>query len=122
MLKINKLEVTFESNKEIVKALGPISLDIESGDIYAIIGPSGCGKSTLLNILSGILPDESQAVTLNDEKLDPKKHKIGFIPQNFGLLPWNTVYQNCVLALNIKGIKIDQEIEERIAYIMSKLN
>ncbi|HAX74137.1 MAG TPA: nitrate/sulfonate/bicarbonate ABC transporter ATP-binding protein [Firmicutes bacterium] len=122
MIQVNDLCVTYKSKQETIQALGPVSLTIKQGDIYAIIGPSGCGKSTLLNVLSGLIQNYDGTATINNVKLNPKAHKIGLIPQNFGLLPWQTVYQNCVLAIKIKGIKIDDNMEKRITYIMKKLN
>jgi len=122
MLKINNLSVSYNSNKRIVKALGPVSMRIEAGEIYAVIGPSGCGKSTLLHALSGIIPVFYKEVLLNNQPLNPKQHNIGFIPQNFGLLPWKTVEKNYLLSLKIKGMAIDNSINERIEHILNKLN
>jgi len=122
MLEINELSVSYKSKTNIVNALGPISIRIEPGDIVAIIGPSGCGKSTLLHVLSGIIKDYGGQATLNGVRVDPKVHDIGFIPQNFGLLPWKNVEKNCILSLKIKKKAIDGELEERIDYIMNKLN
>lgn len=122
MLNINELSVYFKSKKEIVNALGPINMSIQSGDIYAVIGPSGCGKSTLLNVLSGIIKNYSGQVSLKGEKLNPKIQDIGFIPQNFGLLLWKNVEKNCLLSLKIKGKEIDSSLKDRIDFIMQKLD
>lgn len=122
MLEINNLSVSYTSNKSTVRALGPVSMRIESGDIVAIIGPSGCGKSTLLHVLSGIIREYGGQAALNGEKLDPRRHDIGFIPQNFGLLPWKNVEKNCLLSLRIKHKTIDDRQRERMDYIMKKLD
>jgi ABC-type nitrate/sulfonate/bicarbonate transport system ATPase subunit len=122
MLEINKLSVNYKSDKKLVEALGPISMNIVTGEIYALIGPSGCGKSTLLHVLSGIIKDFRGQIIMKGEKLNPKLHSIGFIPQNYGLLPWRNVEENCVLALKIKGKVIDNSVQERIDYIMNKLD
>ncbi|WP_326512164.1 ABC transporter ATP-binding protein [Clostridium intestinale] len=121
MLNINNLTVNYKSNNQIINALGPINMTIAEGDIYAIIGPSGCGKSTLLNVLSGIIKSSTGDVLLNDKSLNPKTHNIGLIPQNFGLLPWKSVQKNCLLALKIKGVKVDSSLTERIELIQTKL-
>jgi ABC-type nitrate/sulfonate/bicarbonate transport system ATPase subunit len=121
MLEIDNLSVSYSSDKKLINALGPISMQIETGDIYAVIGPSGCGKSTLLHVLSGIIKAYSGQVSLNNEALTPKKHNIGFIPQNFGLLPWKNVQKNCLLSLKIKGKAIDSAMNQRIDYIQNKL-
>ncbi|MFL0269514.1 ABC transporter ATP-binding protein [Candidatus Clostridium radicumherbarum] len=121
MVEVDKLSVSYSAKKE-VNALGPISINISSGDIYAVIGPSGCGKSTFLNALSGILKNYEGNILINNEGINPKIHNIGFIPQNFGLLPWKNVEKNCLLSIKIKGRTIDKEMKERIKYILSKLN
>jgi ABC-type nitrate/sulfonate/bicarbonate transport system ATPase subunit len=122
MIEINKLSVNYTTKKRRVKALGPISMNIKAGEIYALIGPSGCGKSTLLHVLSGIIKEYQGNIQIEGEKLNPKKHNIGFIPQNFGLLPWKNVQKNCILPLQIKGKTIDAALQERIDYIMNKLD
>ncbi len=122
MLEIEGLSVSYRSGKQTVDALGPISMRIASGEIYALIGPSGCGKSTLLHVLGGIIQDYSGRVLLDGTRLDPKRHDIGFIPQNFGLLPWKNVDQNCLLALSIKGKTVDAALRERIDRIMAVLD
>ncbi|MGE4284479.1 MAG: ABC transporter ATP-binding protein [Clostridia bacterium] len=122
MLEIDSLSVSYSSEEKSVNALGPINMQIKAGVIYAVIGPSGCGKSTLLHVLSGIIKDYQGKVLLNNEEVNPKKHDIGFIPQNFGLLPWKNVQKNCLLSLKIKGKTIDSVMSERIEYIQNKLD
>lgn len=122
MIQIKDLSVFYESKKEKVKALGPISIDIDSQDICAIIGPSGCGKTTLLNVLSGIIKEYEGEVLLDSEKLNPYIHNIGLIPQNFGLLPWKTVEENCILPLKIKKTNVNnQEIISKMDLMMKRL-
>lgn len=121
MLQINELAVSYKSHKNETKALGPLSMKIDKGEICAIIGPSGCGKSTLLHVLSGSIEEYQGQVILKGEKLNPKIHDIGFIPQSFGLLPWKNVEQNCLLPLRIKGRNIDGRLSEKIRYITNKL-
>ena len=67
-----------------------------------MIGPSGCGKSTLLNVLAGLQKNYQGLVQINGANPSPKKQTIGFIPQNYGLLPWLTVKENILLGLKIK--------------------
>ena len=123
MIQIKDLSVFYESKKDKVKALGPISIDIEPEDICAIIGPSGCGKTTLLNVLSGIIKEYEGEVILNSEKLNPHIHNIGLIPQNFGLLPWKTVEENCILPLKIKKSNLDnKEIIRKMDLMMKRLD
>ncbi|BFK80807.1 ABC transporter ATP-binding protein [Clostridium baratii] len=122
MIQISNLSVFYGGKKEKVKAVGPINFKYNDNDICAIIGPSGCGKTTLLNVLSGVNKDYEGEVLLNDEKLNPHIHKIGFIPQDFGLLPWKTVEENCLLPFKIKGEKIDKNILDKMNSILKRLN
>lgn len=122
MIQIKKISGFYESKNEKIKAVGPIDFNCEDDDICAIIGPSGCGKTTLLNILSGVNKNYEGEVFLNSEKLNPHTHKIGFIPQDFGLLPWKTVEENCLLPFKIRGEEITKDILLKFDSILKKLN
>lgn len=122
MIQINELSVFYRSKNKQTNALGPISFNANSDDICAIIGPSGCGKSTLLNVLSGIIKNYEGEVLLNKEGLNPHIHKIGFIPQNFGLLPWKTVEENCLLPFKIRKNKVTNDTINKMDLMMKKLN
>lgn len=98
MIQINNLFVKYDK----LNILEDINLQLEEGSVCAVIGPSGCGKSTLLNILAGINHNYDGKVYINGMKPSPKKQTIGFIPQNYGLLPWLKVKDNIMLGLNIK--------------------
>lgn len=119
MLEIKNVDVYYDKNQS--EVLREINLQIETGEIYAIIGPSGCGKSTLLKAISGLTPYSKGEILLNKEKLSAKHHTIGLIPQNYGLLPWKTVFDNILLPLNIKGRQIDKAFLNYIDEVMEKL-
>ena len=85
-----------------VTVLEDINLDVPKGGTCAIIGPSGCGKSTLLRILAGIACNYDGTVLVAGEPVNPKRHSVGFIPQNYGLLPWKTVRDNIRLSWKVK--------------------
>ena len=122
MIQVNDLSVFYKSKNKEIKALEKIDFTANSDDICAIIGPSGCGKSTLLNVLSGIITKYEGQVLLNGEELNPHLHKIGFIPQNFGLLPWKTVEENCLLSFKIRRELITDDVNKRMNQMMEKLN
>ncbi|WP_042276547.1 ABC transporter ATP-binding protein [[Clostridium] dakarense] len=122
MIQINNVSVFYESKREKVKALGPINFKAENDDICAIIGPSGCGKTTLLNVLSGIIKKYEGEVLLDLKELNPHIHKIGFIPQDFGLLPWKTVEENCLLPFKIKKEVVENDTTQKMDLIMKRLN
>ena len=121
-LVIEGISKKYKKDNEELEILRSIDLTVNDGEFVCVLGPSGCGKSTLLHVLSGIIKDYTGQVKLHSELLTPKKHSIGFIPQNFGLLPWKNIHQNCTLSLKIKGKALDSSINERIDYIQNKLN
>lgn len=102
MIEIQDLTVKYQSQKEIYTALESINLAIPDGGTCAVIGPSGCGKSTLLKVLAGIITAYEGEVRVNGATINPQKQAIGFIPQNYGLLPWRTVDENIDLGMKIK--------------------
>lgn len=106
MLIINDLSIRYKSKSEDLPVIRQLSLQLEKGESLAILGPSGCGKSTLINALAGSLPAQEGTMEFTDKgqhcPLNPKVHKIGYIPQNCGLLPWKTIRQNCLLPLKIR--------------------
>ena len=98
MITVDRLYVRYDDTN----ILEDINLNLPTGITCAVIGPSGCGKSTLLNVLAGLQKNYQGLVQINGENPSPKKQTIGFIPQNYGLLPWLTVKENILLGLKIK--------------------
>jgi putative ABC transport system ATP-binding protein len=102
----------YESGESVIQAVQDVSLSIEQGSMVAIMGPSGCGKTTLLNVLSGIDEPNSGTVLINGENLygssDDERTRVrgkhmGFIFQEFNLLPVMTALENVELPLLIQG-------------------
>lgn len=102
MISISHLSVTYGLPEDRYEALHDIHLELSEGEICAIIGPSGCGKSTLLKVLAGIIQSFSGSVQMNGRPVNPQQQTIGFIPQNYGLLPWKNVVDNILLGVTIK--------------------
>src|SRR5213596_4075939 len=107
-----KLVKTYDSGGVEVRALRGLNVDIRKGEMVAIMGPSGCGKTTLLNCLSGIDDFTSGEVwiagqrlsTLSDNaKTDFRAMKMGFIFQNYNLLPVLKSVENVELPLLVRG-------------------
>jgi NitT/TauT family transport system ATP-binding protein len=114
MLKIDNISVSYRIKGKKVPVLQDFSLQLDKGEVLAVLGPSGCGKSTLIQVLAGMLLTDSGMVNIDVDgaanvPLDPKIHKIAVIPQNCGLLPWKTVRQNCLLPLKLHNLKIDDK-------------
>ena len=113
-IRIQNLTVTYKESQKLVKVLDNINLTVEPGQICALIGPSGCGKSTLLRAVAGLTHDYEGTVAINGEPVDPHRLSIGFMPQNYGLLPWKNVQDNVGLACRIKKQPVAQEKRDRL--------
>lgn len=118
ILKAENLIKIYGQEPNIVKALDDVSIEIKEGQFVAIVGTSGSGKSTLLNMLGGLDKLTSGEVYINDKKLSNmndeeitifRRRNIGFIFQNYNLVPILNVYENIVLPIELDGIKIDEE-------------
>lgn len=116
MLDVSAISASYQQKK----VLHSLSFQVSKSEIVALIGASGVGKSTLLNCLAGLHPLDNGQILLNQEPLSPKEQTIGWIPQQYGLLPWKTVYQNIQLHLTIKKIPKNQQ-KERILAMMNHL-
>jgi len=123
MLRADKLIKIYGEEPNIVKALDDVSIDINEGEFIAIIGTSGSGKSTLLNMLGGLDRPTSGDVHILEKKLSAMKDEeltifrrrnIGFIFQNYNLVPILNVYENIVLPIELDGVKIDKEYVDSI--------
>lgn len=102
MISIENLSVNYKSDSDVYTAISGINLTIPEGGTLAVIGPSGCGKSTLLKTIAGLIPEYEGTIKINGDEVNPKKQTIGFMPQNYGLLPWRTVIDNIRLGMKIK--------------------
>ncbi len=114
MLSVKNLTKSFQSPSGTVKALDGISLDVDTGQFVSIIGKSGSGKSTLLSMLGALDIPTSGKIEVDDQdiaKLSSSKqtayraHKIGFVFQQYNLIPNLTALENVMLALEFGGIK-----------------
>ena len=95
--------------RELTKSFGelaivdPLSLDISAGTFVSVIGPSGCGKTTLLRVIAGLEPASAGRITVDGQPPGiARSHKrVAMVPQQPGLLPWRTVYENARLLLDV---------------------
>ncbi|WP_188399748.1 ABC transporter ATP-binding protein [Sporomusa sp. GT1] len=117
MIRIKNLSVAYEDRNVSNMALKDITLELAAGETCAIIGPSGCGKSTLLKVLAGIIKKFDGTVEINGQAVRPQKQKIGFIPQNYGLLPWKTIYENIRLGVKIKNKQAGDNEQNQAAMV-----
>jgi NitT/TauT family transport system ATP-binding protein len=93
--------------------LGGVTFELKSGSFTSVIGPSGCGKTTLLRIIDGLIQPDSGEVVFNGEPVTDPPSKMGFVFQQFGLLPWRTILKNVELGLELRGFNPSER--ERIA-------
>jgi ABC-type nitrate/sulfonate/bicarbonate transport system ATPase subunit len=78
------------------------SWSVERGEAWAIIGPSGCGKTTLLYLLAGLRRPQRGEIRIDGQLLRRPRPRTGLILQDYGLLPWATVWENVALGLRIR--------------------
>lgn len=103
-VSVKDLSVTYSSRSGMVQALSSLSLEVEQGEVCAVVGPSGCGKSTLLNVLAGVTAGYHGQVLIDGTRPGAARHNTGLIPQSYGLLPWKRVEDNVMLAVRMRGI------------------
>src|SRR6202043_1129891 len=115
MLALERVSKTYPNG---VHALGGVTLDVELGEIVAVIGGSGCGKSTLLRAVSGLDPPSEGAVVLDGERITAPHQKIGIIFQEPRLLPWLKVADNVGFGL---GDRPKPERAERVAAALKRV-
>lgn len=118
ILETKDLKKIYGNDETAVYALDGVNLKIENGSFVAIVGTSGSGKSTLLHMLGGldrptsgtVTVDEKDIFSLKDEELTIfRRRKIGFVFQNYNLVPVLNVYENIVLPIGLDGNKVDEE-------------
>ncbi|HCM86193.1 MULTISPECIES: ABC transporter ATP-binding protein [Enterococcus] len=121
ILKIRDLVKHYDDGNSIVKAVDHIDLEVGKGDFVAVVGKSGSGKSTLLNLIGGLdRPDSGQVIIdgknvfrMKDEELAIfRRQKIGFIFQNYNLIPSLNVWENVVLPIGLDNRKVDKAFVE----------
>ena len=116
MIEIDNLSIYYGQEE----ALKNIDLKIEKGSTCAIIGPSGCGKTTLLYSLAGLIEPDRGQVSILGEKLEGIRQETGVILQDYGLLPWKTVWENVALGLQIRDTA-QELITKRVSDILTVL-
>lgn len=117
ILETKELCKIYGESENRVDALNHVSIEIKENEFVAVIGSSGSGKSTLLNMLGGLDRPTSGKVTINgkeifnmnDEELTIfRRRNIGFVFQNYNLVPVLSVYENIVLPVELDGSKVDK--------------
>lgn len=123
ILVVEDLVKYYGAGENLVRAVDHTNLEIERGKFTAVVGRSGSGKSTLLHLIGGLdRPDEGKVwiegkdiFVLKDERLaEFRRKKIGFVFQDFNLIPSLNVWENIVLPLGLGGRKVKREDVEEV--------
>ena len=123
IIEAKRVVKTYDTGKILVEALKGVDFSVEKGEMMAIMGPSGCGKTTMLNCLSGLddltggqvfLEGKDIHAMKDDERTTFRAQKMGFIFQNFNLLPVLTAAENVELPLLLVGISTREAREKAI--------
>ena len=134
ILETIDLKKYYGSEPNITRALDGVSLTIAAGEFVAIVGTSGSGKSTLLNMIGGldvptsgkVIVDGKDLSSMNDEQLTIfRRRKIGFVFQNYNLVPVLHVYENIVLPVELDGDSVDKKFMQDVVRMLAledKLN
>lgn len=127
ILETKNLEKIYGTGKTAVYALRGVNLSVRQGEFVAVVGTSGSGKSTLLHMLGGldrptageVIVDGKQIFSLRDEALTIfRRRKIGFVFQNYNLIPVLNVYDNIVLPIQLDGNAPDNDYINHIIKIL----
>ena len=131
LLEVNNICKTYGSGETAVHALKKVSFSVPKGEYVAIVGESGSGKSTLLNMIGALdTPTSGKVViggkeifSMNDNRLTVfRRRNIGFIFQQYNLIPDLNVYDNIIFPLELDGAQIDKEFIQELLNILNISN
>ena len=131
VLKVENLKKYYGEKENITKALDGVSISVSQGEFVAVVGTSGSGKSTLLHLMGGLDTPTAGTVKirneniyeLNEEQLTIfRRRNIGFIFQNYNLIPFLNVYENIVLPMELDERSIDKNYIEKIISMLGLEN
>lgn len=127
VLQTVDLKKYYQQGETVTKALDGVSLEINAGEFVSVVGTSGSGKSTLLHMMGGLDSPSSGKVIINGEDISQKsaeqltvfrRRHIGFVFQNYNLVPVLNVYENIVLPVQLDGKKVDEKLLEEIIGVL----
>lgn len=127
VLQTVDLKKYYRQGETVTKALDGVSLEINAGEFVSIVGTSGSGKSTLLHMMGGLDSPTSGRVLINGEEISGKnaeqltvfrRRHIGFVFQNYNLVPVLNVYENIVLPVQLDGRNVDEKLMTEIVNVL----
>jgi len=114
ILRVKNLKKVFHSKDKEMVALKDITFSIKNQEFVSIVGPSGCGKSTILGILTNVLEKSDGTIEYYKDNIT-----IGYMLQYDALFPWKTIFENCLLGIEIKR-KITDEDKHKVLNLLEK--
>lgn len=127
ILKTEQLSKHYGKEETLVKAVDNVSLTVSQGEFIAIVGRSGSGKSTLLHLIGGLETPTSGKLYVNGQDISQlsadeltifRRRKIGFVFQQYNLLPLMTVYDNIVLPIQLDGGDVDEAYVNELLHLL----
>jgi putative ABC transport system permease protein len=132
MIRVKGLQKYFFRHKRNeIHVLNDMTIDFPESGLVVLLGPSGSGKTTLLNVIGGLDSVQQGTIEFDDQQINRYKsstwdkirnESVGYIFQNYNLLPQLSVYDNIALVLKMVGIHDPNIIDQRVAYILKAVN
>ena len=119
MIDLQHAALTYQSPDGEVEALRNISFQMEEGEFVSIVGPSGCGKSTLLSLIAGLEHPTAGRILVDGEAVRAPTTKVGFMPQQDQLFPWQTIWGNVTLGPAIRRSDTP-EVRRRVRELLAR--
>lgn len=127
VLQTIDLKKYYRNGENVTKALDGVNLEINAGEFVVVVGTSGSGKSTLLHMMGGLDNPTSGKVIINGEDISGKNEEqltvfrrrhIGFVFQNYNLVPILNVYENIVLPVRLDGKRVDDRLLQEVVDVL----
>ncbi len=127
VLRTNNLKKYYGEGDNLVKALDGVNFCVERGEFVAIVGTSGSGKSTLLHMMGGLDIPTSGNVEIDGKEISGmsgdeltvfRRRQIGFVFQNYNLVPMLNVYENIILPIELDGNRVDEDFVRKIVKML----
>ncbi len=127
ILKTTDLKKYYGTEPNVTRALDGVSFSVEQGEFVAVVGTSGSGKSTLLHMVGGLDVPTSGSVRVKDKELEKmnderltifRRRNIGFVFQNYNLVPILNVYENIVLPVELDGDTVDKKFMDEVVSML----
>ena len=127
ILQTTDLKKYYGAEPNITRALDGVTFSVEEGEFVAVVGTSGSGKSTLLHMMGGLDTPTSGSVVVRDKELAKmndeqltifRRRNIGFVFQNYNLVPILNVYENIVLPVELDGDTVDKKFMDEVVKML----